>query len=162
MSDSLTICMNTTGKAPSQYINVPFASVATFDGDLLYFGPTGIFVEGGATDAGTAISAWVDLPLHDFGKRSQKSIEAFDIGYEASGTLSLTLTGDEVAASARTFPLAPVKTGQVQQDHIQTLKKHLYGKARYWGVRVANTAGCDFSLDYLALAPVFYERKPRG
>jgi hypothetical protein len=159
MSDRLTIALNLTNKAASQYTSMPFDSAVEFNGKLVFFGDTGIFEEGGQTDNGVEIAAWVDTRLHDFGDRGQKSIEAFDCGYESAGPLSLTLTGDEDSAHARAFTLTPVLSGQKQQDGMVTLRKCAYGDARYWGVRVANTAGCDFSLDFLALAPVFLKRR---
>lgn len=162
MSDSLTIVLNTTNKAPSQYLNIPFTSVVEFGGELVWFGESGIYEEGGNTDNGTAISAWFDTPLHDFGKREQKELAAFDIGYETSGSLTLTITGDEDTTNARAFTLAPVRAGQLQQDNTKTLPKHKYGRKRYWGVRVANVGGCDFSVDYLALAPVILKRRARN
>jgi len=159
MSDNLTIAFNTLGKAPSQYTNMPFDSIVEFNGKLVMFGDSGIFEEGGLTDNGTAVSWWLDTPTHDFESREQKTIEAYDIGYESSSDVTVTLTGDEDTAHARVYTLAPVKTGQVQQDMMKTLKKYAYGKARYWKVRVAGTG--DFSLDFLALAPVFLKRKAR-
>ena len=159
MSDNLTIAMNTLGKFPSQYTNMPFDSVVEFNGKLVMFGDSGIFEEGGLTDNGTAVSWWLDTPTHDFESREQKTVEAYDIGYESSSNVTVTLTGDEKTAYARSYTLAPTKTGQVQQDMMKTLKKYAYGKARYWKVRVAGTG--DFSLDFLALAPVFLKRKAR-
>ena len=161
MSDRLTIALNLKNKAPSQYLDMPFDSAVEFNGKLVFFGETGIFEEGGQTDNGTVINAWIDTPIHDMGRREQKSIEAFDVGYETAGELTLTLYGDEDIEHAREFILAPVREGQVQQDGVRTLKKYRWGKARYWKVRVANVEGCDFSLDYLALAPVVYKREPR-
>lgn len=162
MSDRLTIAMNTTNKAPSQYLSMPFDSAVEFNGKLVWFGEDGVFEESGSTDNGVEILAWFDTPIHDFGRREQKSIEAFDVGYEASGVIELTLYGDEDAVNARTFPLMRAKTGQVQQDGMQTLKKYRYGKARYWKGRISNVDGCDFSVDYLALAPVVLKRRPRN
>lgn len=161
MSDRFTIALNLANKAPSQYLDAPFDSVAEFNGKLVFFGASGIFEEGGQTDNGVAISAWFDSPLHDFGRREQKYIEAYDIGYESSGSLTMTLYADEDATNARSFTLAPVKPGQVQQDMMKTLTKYRYGKGRYHKVRVANVAGGDFSVDYIALAPVFLKRRSR-
>ena len=158
-SPQYTIAMNLSTKAPSQYLNSAFDSAVEFNGKLVLFGTAGIFEEGGQTDNGTAITAWVDTPIHDFGKREQKSIEAFDVGYESAGDLQVTLFGDEDVTHARVFTMPDVKPGQVQQDSMRTLKKYRYGKARYWKVRVENTAGCDFSLDYIALAPVVLARR---
>jgi len=159
VSDSLTIALNVNNKAPSQYFDMPFNSVVEFNGKTVFFGESGVFEEGGQTDDGEDISAWVVFPNHDFGRREQKSIEAFGIGYETSGNLSLTLYGAENDAHARTFTLEPVRDDQVQQDYMQTLKKYKYGKARYWTVKIANVAGCDFSIDYMALAPVVLKRR---
>lgn len=158
VSDSLAIALNITNNSPGQYLNMPFTSVVSFNGETLFFGPTGIFEEGGDDDNGTDIDAWIDTPNHDFGRREQKSVEAFDVGYEAAGDLTLTLHGDEDTTYARTFTLEPVRPGQVQQDGMKTLKKYRYGRKRYWKVRVANVDGCDFSLDFLALAVVVYKR----
>jgi hypothetical protein len=162
MADNLTIALNTLLKAPSQYINMPFDSVVEFNGKAVFFGESGVFEECGQDDDGTSISAWIDTPLHDFGRPDQKSIEAFDLGYESSGNLTVTLYAAEDDVHARTFTVTPRRPDQVQQDETRTLKKYKYGKSRYWGVRIANVNGCDFSLDYFALAPVFYKRRSRG
>ena len=159
MSDRLTVVVNLLNKAPSQYFGVSFNSVVEFNGKLVYFGDSGVFEEGGDTDDGTAISAWFNTPLHDFGRREQKSIEAFGLGYESSGDLSLTLYGAENDTHARTFTLEPIRSGQMQQDHMQTLKKYKYGKSRYWMVQVKNVEGSDFSVDSVGLAPVVYKRR---
>ncbi len=161
MGDSLTIAMNMQNNAPSQYVNMPFDSVAEFNGKTVFFGPGGVYEEGGSDDAGTDISAWIDTPVHDFGSRNQKRVEAFDLGFETDGELVVTLTGDEDSATARQFVVEPVKDGQVQQDHRQTLKRYKFEKARYWKVRVANRDGSDFSIDHLALALVTLERRAR-
>ena len=159
MNDALTLVLELAGKFPSQYINMPFDSAVFFNGELVWFGTAGIYEETGSLDGAAAISAWVDTPLHDFGRGGQTSIEAFRIAFETADDLSLTLYGDENESTARTFTIVPVKTGQVQQEVTQTLQKYLYGKARYWKVRVANVDGGDFSLDELALAPVFLKRR---
>jgi len=161
MSDSLTIALNVNNNAPSQYINMPFNSVVGFDGKAVFFGPDGVYKEGGDDDAGTEIDAWIDTPNHDFGNRDQKSIEAYDVGLEACGDMEITLYGAENEDTARTFTLGLVRDGLVQQDHMSTLKKYRYGKARYWKVRIANTRGCDFSIDALSLAVVRYKRRSR-
>lgn len=160
--DSLAISVCMQNDAPSQYINMPFESVVEFNGKAVFFGSTGIFEESGDDDNGTDIDAWIDTPLHDFGNREQKSIEAFSIGYESDGDLQLILYGDEDEVNARTFVLEPTKEGQVQQDFMKTLKKYRFGKARYWKTRVINRDGSDFSVDYLALAPVKYKRRARN
>lgn len=160
MADSLTIAINMQNSAPSQYLNMPFNSVVEFNGKTIFFGATGIFEEGGDSDDGADIDAWFDTPNHDFGERSQKSIEAFNLGHESEGEMVLTLYGDEDENTARTFVIEPVKeTSQVQQDYMKTLKKYKFGKARYWKTRLANRDGGDFSVDYLALAPVIYKRQ---
>ena len=159
MSDRLTIVTNTSNIAPSQYLSIPFDSAVEFNGKLVWFGDTGIYEETGDTDAGTEVLAWIDTPVHDFNSREQKTIEAIDIGYEAEEGLTVTLYGDEDTTHARELTFEPTKLGQVQQDGVKTLKKHKYGKARYWKVRVANVDGGDFSLDFLALAPVFLKRR---
>ncbi len=159
MSDRLTIALNLLNKAPSQYFDIPFNSVVEFNGKLVYFGDTGVFEEGGDTDAGEEIVAWFNTPNHDFGRREQKGIEAFGIAYESSGNLSLTLYGAEHPTHFRTFTLESPRTGMVQQDYSKTLKKYRYGKSRYWMVKVGNVDGCDFSVDSLSLAPVVYKRR---
>jgi hypothetical protein len=160
--DSLTISMNMQNNAPSQYINMPFDSVVEFNGKTLFFGPTGIFEEGGDLDNTTEIDAWFDTPNHDFGAREQKKIEAFGIGYETDGEMALTLFGDEDEDTAREFVLEPVKDTQVQQDFMMTLRRYRFERARYWKVRVANRDGSDFSADYLALAPIRLKRRALG
>jgi hypothetical protein len=161
VNDRFTIALNLNSLAPSQYLEMQFDSVVEFNDKLVCFGPTGVFEEGGQTDDGAAILAWIDTPLHDFGDYRQKRIEAYDIGYESAGSITVTLYSDEDTAHAREFTLSPVKSGQAQQGVTKTLAKSAYGKGRYHKVRVANVAGCDFSLDYLALAPVFLQRRSR-
>ena len=162
MSDRFTIVLNLTSIAPSQYIEQPFNSAVEFNGKLVFFGESGIFEEGGQTDDGTAISAWIDTPLHDFGDYRQKELLAYDIGYEASGDIVVTLYVDEDEGTARSFIHRSVKTGGVQQGGVQTLTRYLHGRGRYWKVRIANYNGSDFSVDYLALAPVLLSRSRKS
>lgn len=152
MSDNLTISFNIAKAAPSQYTNMPFDSVVSFNGKLVFFGETGVFEEVGDTDAGTQINAWVDTPQHDFGDRDQKSIEAFDIGYETAGELTVTFTGDNDTDHSRSFTLERVAESQAHQGITKSLKKYRYGQKRYWAMRIANVDGCDFSLYHVALA----------
>jgi hypothetical protein len=159
MSDRLTVAVNLLNKAPSQYFGVAFNSVVEFNGKLVYFGDSGVFEEGGDTDDGVAISAWFNTPLHDFGRREQKGIEAYGLGYESDGELTFTLYGAENDTHARAYTIEPVRAGQVQQDHMQTLKKYRYGKSRYWMVQVKNVEGSDFSVDNIELAVVVYKRR---
>ena len=159
MSCYQTIALRLPNRAASQYSGYDFNSVVEFQGNLVFFGDTGIFEEGGGTLAGVDIDAHIDLPLHDFGKREQKSIEAVGLGYEAEDAMTVTITPDETVAHARAITFPPTKSGQVQQDDLVTLRKVANGKGRYWGVRIANTNGCDFSIDYVGLAPVVLKRR---
>ena len=159
MSCYQTIALRLPNRAASQYSGYDFNSLVEFQGNLVFFGDAGIFEEGGGTLAGTDIDAHIDLPLHDFGKREQKSIEAVGLGYETGGSLLMTITPDEVVAHARAITFAPTKAGQVQQDDLITLRKVANGRGRYWGVRIANIDGCDFSIDYVGLAPVVLKRR---
>lgn len=158
MSETLTIALRLENKAPTQYTNFPFNSIVEFGGTPIVFGDTGIFTLEGATDNGTEIDAYFDLPLHDFSTRRQKLMAAVDVGFETSDDLTVTITPDEKSAYSRAVTISPPLSGQVQQDGYRTLPKVANGRGRYWGVRVANTNGCDFSVDYLALAPVFLKR----
>lgn len=158
MGEALTIVVNTQTKAASQYIGSTFDSVAEFNGEAVFFGSTGVFEEGGDTDNSASISAWVDTPLHDFGTNQQKSLAGFSVGYETDGDVSLTLYGDEDEDTSRTIVIPPVRDGHAQHDVTRSLRRYKHGKARYWKVRFSNVDGSDFSLDYLALAPVFLQR----
>lgn len=161
MSDALTIALNVANNAPSQYINMPFESVAEFNGSAFFFGDGGVYEETGATDDGTEIEAWFDTMRYDFARREQKSIEGVSLGYEAYDGMQVTVYIDEDTEHARSYMFDPTKPGQVQQDVVLTLKKYRYGKGRYCHLRVANVDGGDFSVDYIGLAPVFYARRAR-
>jgi hypothetical protein len=151
------MCLDNT--APSQYLNHPFTSVVNFNGKLVFLGETGVFEQGGQLDVATPIDAYFDTPLIDFGAREEKSLEAIDVGYETYGTMELRLIAGEESASTRIVTLPKIDRNSNQQGHSQTLRKAANSKARYHQVRVSNVDGCDFSLDYLALAPVFYKRR---
>ena len=109
MSCSQTIALRLPNRATSQYLGYDFDSLVEFQGKLVFFGDDGIFEEGGGTLDGADIDAHFDLPLHDFGKREQKSIEAAGLGYETEGSLLMTITPDEVVAHAREITFTPTK-----------------------------------------------------
>jgi len=110
--------------------------------------------------AGTPISAYFKLPRTDFGIENEKRLRSMYVGYEADGSLLVTITPDEDTARSQDFTLAARIATQKQHSGRIPLRRDLRG--RYFDFKIANVNGSDFSIDSIKLVITVLGRKPRS
>lgn len=156
MSDKLTLNVNLSNLATTQFCNYDFNSFCKI-GDK-YFGAcnTGIFELTGNDDAGTAIDAFFELINSDFGIENMKRIRSLYIGGESDGSLTLTLKDDE--NNSRTYSLNLTSGNKQSSAKVPTGRDGLGG---YWQVRIDNISGAYFAINSIKALLVILGRKPR-
>lgn len=142
------------GFAASQYTNYDFDSLVEIDGKVVAVGEDGIFTLEGQTDDGTNIDAFVELPITDLGSSLLKRLRKVLVGYEAEDAIKATLVYDEDANKTGTYLLPPRKKGQTEHSSGVTIQRS-NGSGRFFQLKIANTNGCDFSIDTLE-AEIYY------
>ena len=146
-------------QAPTQSVINNFNSFSRVGDLYLAANEDGIHSYGVCSDAnGTNIDAYFAIQKTDFGIANQKRLRAMYIGYEASGPIKLTITGDEY--TTREKILQPNSGDQMQHGIRVGLNRDL--RARYFEFRFDNINGVDFSIDSIILIAVILGKKPRG
>lgn len=135
--------------SPAQTTINNFNSVCPMDDQYLACNENGIYRIMHCEDAdGTNIDAHFELMRSDLGYANPKRLDRFWIGYEASGTLKLTITVDEQVT--RYFYLPPIYKDQSQHMNEVNMDRDLKGV--YWDFKIENLDGCDFSVDQIIVA----------
>ena len=154
--DYLGMCAELSLLAVTQYDQYNFNSMCKLGDVYLGCNDTAIYELTGDDDAGTDIDAFFELPPTDFGLPNQKRLRKAYIGYEADGQLRLTVEDDE--GNTREYPI------NVQ---LKTLRQHggivpigRDGKGRYWGFKIENVNGSDFSVDSIDVSITLLAKKP--
>jgi hypothetical protein len=154
---AMNMCLSNL--AVSQLCNNKFDSLCKFGEVYIGAGPDGIFtLEDSDTYDGVEIFAAVELPLTDFGISNQKRLRKAFVGYETAGELTFIVKNDE--ANEREYTLTAKNT--LNLEHGSKVSINRDGCGRYWGFRIENVDGCDFSLDMISVFPVIRTRKPSG
>lgn len=116
----------------------------------------GIYRLEGADDAGTAIPAWLETGLLDFGSAHKKQVPEAFLGVANDGRLLLKVTTSQDGKLVEDWYEATV----VNEAADNTRCKIGRGlKARYWKFRLENVRGSDFELESLEIRPVVLERR---
>jgi len=147
------IALNLKRLAATQYRNFDFNSMCVFNGVPLAAGDS-IFSLDGDKDNGTNIDSHIEFPTTDFGELTAKRFRKLYFGYETSGSLKITTTTDDETTDSSV--LTPKKKRQYQ--HRDTLSMTRSQKGVYWGLKIENQHGCDFSLDNIEGLPVVLTR----
>lgn len=152
----LSIVVNLKNLAFTQYQDFNFNSFASLENCVLGANENGLYEIGSAdNDDETAIDAFAEFAISDFGVPNKKRLRKIYVGYEASGSVKVILTPDEGAAI--TYILSPILASQKQGS--SRLEGQRSGKGRYWKIRVENVTGCDFALDSIDIIPVILGSK---
>lgn len=145
------ISVNLKRVAHTQYRNYNFNSMCVFNGQPLGASSDGLFsLDDADTDDGTAINAYVELPTSDLGVLTVKRFRKFYVGYETSGSITISTKAD--GGSAASYTLPATLTGQL--EHRGRMAASRGQKGTYWIFIIENVAGCDFSLDNLEGLPI--------
>jgi hypothetical protein len=157
MPERLTMGLTLPILAVRQYGNFNFNSFCKLGDLVLGANESGIFVlEDGDTDNGTKISAFIELPVRDFGISNLKRLRKAYIGLEADGVVRLLVKNDE--HNERVYKIIPSGFGDYQEAVKVPIGAD--GKGRYWSFRIENQDGCDFGIDSLEVVPIVLSRKP--
>jgi len=150
-----TWVLNTRKGALTEYGSWQFNSFATFNGQVLAAGPSGIVVLGAQDkDNTTAITARVRTGKDSFKSSFHKRVPRIYLGYESTGDLlvrTITTEGGE-----RTYLLPWNNITGVQQRRAPVGKGP---RSRYWQFEVENKDGADFAVDNLLVHPVTLRRR---
>lgn len=157
----LSVLIELTQFAPTQSAVMDFNSFCRLGDTYLAVNENGIYsINEDADAAGTDIDAYFKLVRSDFGIPNQKRLRSMYVGYEASGSLLVTITPDEDTLRTKTFILPPVWDAQEQHSNRIPLRRDLRG--RYFDFKIENIDGCDFSIDSIDLIVTILGKKPRG
>ena len=137
----------------TQYVGWDFNSIACFNGKHIGANSDGVFELGeSTTDDGKGIKAWIKTPTHDYGSAHQKRVRSAYIGGETDGKLTFSIFADE-----QDPVLAQIeKTGQKQSG--LRIPGNRKAKGRFLSYEIANSAGCDFSIDSLEVILMILSR----
>ena len=158
MSEQLGICLNLKRLALSQYSNYNFNSSCELNGVHLAASEDGIFsLDDADSDNGTLIEAFFEPMVTDMGVSNPKRLLQLMLGYESSNALKITTTADELRA--RKAIIFPAGKGRRQGGGVASGRSDQRG--RYWGFKIENTRGCDFSVDSLDVVPLILPTRMR-
>ena len=142
--------------AVTQFCNYSFNSFCKI-GDKHYgANDSGIFELTGNDDNGTHIDAFFELIVSDFGISNMKRFRSAYVGGESEGRLTFTLKDNE--ANQRTYSFN-LDTGSKQSSGKIDIGQD--GQGRYWQVRIDNTNGVYFAIDFIEMVAFILGRKPR-
>lgn len=156
MSDKLTLNINLSSMAVTQYCEYDFNSFCKIGNKYFGASESGIFELTGDDDAGTDIDAFFELIVSDWGISNVKRIRTAYIGGEADGALKLTLKDDEDNLRVYTINLT---SGSKQSSAKVSIGRD--GVGRYWQIRIDNTNGGYFAIDFIEVLAIILGRKPR-
>lgn len=154
--DYLGMCTELSLLAVTQYAKYNFDSMCKLGDVYLGCNEDGIFELTGSKDNTTDIDAFFELPATDFGLSNQKRIRRAYLGYEADGQLMLEVKDDD--DNTRRYPInVPLKD---LRQHGTTVPVGRDGKGRYWGFKMENVNGSDFSIDSIDVSVMLLGKKP--
>jgi len=148
-----TLCTNIKTGAATEYTNYGFDSFCSgHDGRYYGIKNGGLYLLDGDTDDGAKVDSVIDYGDLDFGASELKQITAAYAQVASGDLMELRLTqeGVEYEYTARSY------SEEIQAQRFDTGRGL---RANFFGVKVANTEGCDFTLDSVELAAVATSRR---
>lgn len=142
-----SIVLNTRTNAVTNYSEVTFNSLCSFNGVILAATDAGIVALTGQDDAGEAISARLKVGATNFGSSAQKRVLAGYVGYRASGELQITMITDDHHEFI--YRLEPRQTADVLHPSRVKFGRGVKGVYSQW--QLENVDGADFELNSLIL-----------
>jgi hypothetical protein len=145
--------VNVETGASARYENFNFNSYAKIGGTYYGVRSDGIYELDGDTDAGTPITANVNMGRMDFGSKMLKRLESAYMSVSSYGTMQLRVTDDK--GNAYTYDARRSDTA-MQQQRIDVGRGL---KANYMQFEIINDAGADFELAGAELMSVDSSRR---
>lgn len=135
---------NLTNNASSLYTNFDYNSLCRFNGLIIGAKATGLFkARTGTTDNGTAIAAYFVTYLADFGDIREKQARRVYVGWQCSGSMTVTFTGDEqTTIGPYTLTATSGKGQHVSKADMSMLLHWTHGSFKF-----SNVSGSDFAID---------------
>lgn len=140
---ALTLAHETRLNGTTQYTNYQFQSSIDIPDGTLIASDSGLFLVGGDTDNGTDISAHITLADDDFESSTRKHARTLYLDFIASGTLAITSFFDGVAGTPKQI------TGGGYALRSDAIPQDVSLRGRSFRAKIANVAGCFFSLQRL-------------
>ncbi len=156
MAEKLTLNMNLSNLAITQFCNYNFNSFCKIGSKYFGASDSGIFELSGNNDNGTSIDAFFELLVSDFGISNVKRIRKIYVGYEAKGNLIVTVKDNEDNTRSYTLPYLDYDRQNNSQVNVGR-----DGLGKYWQIKISNINGCYFAVDSIDILPVVLGNKPR-
>lgn len=149
------LCLTPALKGITEYSNFNFDSFFEHEGSYYGIGSTGnVYIFGGTTDAGAAISAYLDSGDVEYADGQQsKILDAHALG-RTSTSMSLTLYEDD--GTGNTYASIGDATGSLQNHRFKPGKG---AEGRRWRYRLANVTGGTMEIQQLKLLVAELSRK---
>jgi len=163
--EQLTLAMEMSRLALSQYKNFAFSSITKWGDKYIATASDGIYeLEISQTDNGADIDARIDTLVTDFGANNQKRLrrvfvsgEFHDESEEQDKAITLYTKND--GGNERSFPLQIQSKDGKQVNAKADISRD--GRGRHWQLRLESN-GMDFSIDAIDLVVNFSHHKPSG
>lgn len=148
-----TLCTNIKTGAATEYTNYGFDSFCIgHDGRYYGIKASGLYLLDGDADDGASIDSVIDYGDIDFGTSALKIVAAAYANVASGDQMEIRITqeGVEYEYHARSC------SEEIQTQRFDTGRGL---RANFFGVKVANASGCDFTLDSVELAAVETSRR---
>jgi hypothetical protein len=143
-AQGVAYAMQTQTRALVQDSNNRFNSYAVHGSVILAANEDGLYVLGGATDAGVKINSSMVLPVSDLDDAQLKRIAQLTVGYRADGRMLLKLLTDD--GQTVSYTMEAVTGAKCQPNRVKVGRG---SKSRYWEFQIDNINGCDHAIDKL-------------
>ena len=154
---NLGLRLNFRGKAPAQYENFDFESMAHLGDRPVGIDENGIYeLFAGDTDNGENIEAYFDLPQTNLQTSYNKRLRSIFLGCRADGDLFITIKDD--GENEHTYQVHPTKVGKQHTSKLPCGRK--FHKGCYFSIRIGNVNGAYFDIDYMQILPIMLPRQP--
>lgn len=150
--------LNAANKAPSEYTNFEFNSMAQLGSRTFMAGAAGLFELTGSDDAGTEIEALVRTGLLSIADGKMARVDSAYVGYASDGTMVLkaTVTSFSGEKQEHWYQLKEQNAPVPREGRI---KLGLGLKSVYWQFELVNVSGSTLDLDSIRLHRVVLDRR---
>ncbi len=147
----------TTNRASARYENFPFNSLARIGEHYLGASDDGLYLLGGADDAGSPIPAFILTGELDFDSPHLKRVTDAFIGCTSEGRLVLkVITTQDGVRKERWYKSTNAAIGN---DRDARIELGVGVKSRYWQFQLCNEDGNDLELDRMDLEVIRLSRR---
>lgn len=156
--NSLTLAINLSNGAPSQYTNFDYDGFADIGGEIIGGGQSGIHRLEKLSHDQDQIDAYFKTGLIDFDIENQKRIRSAVLGCETENDMQVKIIDDEddEESVTLTFDKNSLKLASAKR---YSVRKQV---GRYYQFKISNIDGSQFSVEDLSVVLIVLASKPRG